>query len=49
MVLVEPTYQALASGLRRALTMQPIYPAVVEEYDLPRLVARYEAVLENAS
>jgi glycosyltransferase involved in cell wall biosynthesis len=46
-VLVDDSVQAFAEGIRCALSMPRIRPAQIEDYDINRLVKRYEAVLED--
>ena len=47
--LVDDSAEALADGIRTALGMPRHCPAQMRDYDLPRLAARFEAVLRGDS
>lgn len=46
-VLVDDTAESLAEGIKRALQLPRGQPPQVKEFDLPRLIRRYEAVLNG--
>ncbi len=46
-VLVDDNAQSLGEGIRQALGLPRGRPPQIEDYDLQRLVARYEAVLQG--
>jgi hypothetical protein len=46
-VLVDDSAQSLAEGIRRALLLPRIRPPQIDDYDIHRLVKRYETVLRG--